>query len=146
MIFVRLHLGGLCCGLLGRGSGRNDEYAVASVFVTSNQSQTFLHFLHTTFSILIKFYLVFQVANLPREKEAKLLQSKSLAEYNLSLEPKLKEAVNKLRLTHEKAVKTKNEVNELKKVYDEKCESRSLDTISTLLQSEARQAEDESEV
>lgn len=74
------------------------------------------------------------------------MQSKSLAEYNLSLEPKLKEAVNKLRLTHEKAVKTKNEVNELKKVYDEKCESRSLDTISTLLQSEARQAEDESEV
>lgn len=80
------------------------------------------------------------------DKDLKLAQCKSYAEYNLSMEPKLTEACEKLKSTHERASKLKEEVESLKKDLDSVAESRSLDTISAILQASAQEAEEESEV
>lgn len=52
---------------------------------------------------------------MPTEREMGLVQNKSLAEWNLSQEPKIEEAKKQLRNTYEEAVKVKEEVMELKK-------------------------------
>lgn len=87
-----------------------------------------------------------QVSSLLTDKELKLAQSKSFAEYNLSMEPKLNEACSKLELTHSNAVQLKDEVEKLKQTLDSVAENRSLDTISAILQAAAQEAEDQSEV
>lgn len=76
----------------------------------------------------------------------KLAQSKSQAECNLSMEPKLKAAKARLVTTHNEAEKTKSEVELLKAKLDSVSENRSLDTVSVLLQAAAQDAEDKSEV
>jgi len=86
-----------------------------------------------------------QVSVLPREKEGKLAQNKLIAENNLSLEPKLNNAVERLQKAHAEAIKTKQDVLELKEKLDSISDSRSLDTISALLQASTREAEDEGE-
>ena len=89
----------------------------------------------------------------------KLAQSKSLAEYNLSNERKINEALTKLRETQSKAIDTKKEVEQLKVEYDKVnaknihnqtilikiAESRSLDTVCTMLKTLSKEADDESE-
>lgn len=76
----------------------------------------------------------------------KLAQSKSQAEYNLSMEPKLKAAKERLATTYNEAEKIKSEVELLKAKLDSISENRSLDTVSVLLQAAAQDAEDKSEV
>lgn len=60
------------------------------------------------------FSQIFKVRTLPTEREMGLVQNKSLAEWNLSQEPKIEEAKKQLRTTYEEAVKVKEEVMELK--------------------------------
>jgi hypothetical protein len=48
----------------------------------------------------------------------KLAQSKSLAEYNLSIERKLNEAILKLQKTHADSIEAKKEVEHLRKTFD----------------------------
>ncbi|VDM45328.1 unnamed protein product [Toxocara canis] len=86
-----------------------------------------------------------QVRTLPTEREMGLVQNKSLAEWNLSQEPKLEEAKKKLLNTYEQAVSVKAEVEELKAKLDSMSEQRSLDTSSALLQAATQSAEDDSE-
>ncbi|VIO97895.1 conserved hypothetical protein,hypothetical protein [Brugia malayi] len=86
-----------------------------------------------------------QVRTLPTEREMGLVQNKSLAEWNLSQEPKIEEAKRQLRSTYEEAVKIKEEVMELKEKLNSLSEERSLDTSSALLQAAAQSADDESE-
>uniref|UniRef100_A0AAF5PVA9 VPS37 C-terminal domain-containing protein n=1 Tax=Wuchereria bancrofti TaxID=6293 RepID=A0AAF5PVA9_WUCBA len=86
-----------------------------------------------------------QVRTLPTEREMGLVQNKSLAEWNLSQEPKIEEAKRQLRTTYEEAVKIKEEVMELKEKLNSLSEERSLDTSSALLQAAAQSADDESE-
>ncbi|CAG9532079.1 unnamed protein product [Cercopithifilaria johnstoni] len=86
-----------------------------------------------------------QVRTLPTEREMGLVQNKSLAEWNLSQEPKIEEAKKQLRTTYEEAVKIKEEVMELKEKLNSLSEERSLDTSSALLQAAAQSADDESE-
>jgi len=86
-----------------------------------------------------------QVSALPREKENKLAQNKLIAENNLSIEPKLNNAVERLQSIHAEALKTRKEVLELRSKLDSLSDSRSLDAISVLLQASAREAEDEGE-
>ncbi|VDM09695.1 unnamed protein product [Wuchereria bancrofti] len=87
----------------------------------------------------------FFVRTLPTEREMGLVQNKSLAEWNLSQEPKIEEAKRQLRTTYEEAVKIKEEVMELKEKLNSLSEERSLDTSSALLQAAAQSADDESE-
>ncbi|VDK82894.1 unnamed protein product [Litomosoides sigmodontis] len=56
-----------------------------------------------------------QVRTLPTEREMGLVQNKSLAEWNLSQEPKIEEAKRQLRTTYEEAVKVKQEIRCRKK-------------------------------
>ncbi|EFO27819.1 hypothetical protein LOAG_00655 [Loa loa] len=86
-----------------------------------------------------------QVRTLPTEREMGLVQNKSLAEWNLSQEPKIEEAKRRLRTTYEEAVKVKDEVMELKEKLNSLSEERSLDTSTALLQAAAQSADDESE-
>ena len=48
----------------------------------------------------------------------KFVQSKSLAEYNLSMEQKLKTALQNLQKTHSDAVEKKKSVEEMKEKLD----------------------------
>ncbi|VDN07536.1 unnamed protein product [Thelazia callipaeda] len=85
------------------------------------------------------------VKALPTEREMVLVQNKSLAEWNLSQEPKIDEAKKRLQTTYNEAVKVKDEVMELKKQLDLLSDEKSLDTSSVLLQAAAQSADDESE-
>uniref|UniRef100_A0A915EK49 VPS37 C-terminal domain-containing protein n=1 Tax=Ditylenchus dipsaci TaxID=166011 RepID=A0A915EK49_9BILA len=87
-----------------------------------------------------------QVSSLLTDKELKLAQSKSFAEYNLSLEPKLREACTRLETSHANASKEKHEVELLKARLDSIAEDRSLDSISAILQAAVQEAEDQSEI
>uniref|UniRef100_A0A914CLE0 VPS37 C-terminal domain-containing protein n=1 Tax=Acrobeloides nanus TaxID=290746 RepID=A0A914CLE0_9BILA len=86
-----------------------------------------------------------QVTALPADKDMKLAQSKSMAECNLSMEPKLNEAKSRLQSTYTEAVKAKQDVETLKSKLDSLSENRSLDTVAALLQAAAREAEDQSD-
>lgn len=80
-----------------------------------------------------------------KDKDLKLTQCKTLADYNLSLQPKLNDARSKLEVTHKEATELKNDVEELKKKLDTITENCSLDTTSAILQAAAQEAEDQSE-
>lgn len=86
-----------------------------------------------------------QISALPNDKEIKLAQSKSLAEYNLSVERKLKDEMTNLQVNHSNAIQAKQEVELLKAQLDTIAESRSLDTVLAQLKTLAQEAEDESE-
>uniref|UniRef100_A0AC34QTR3 VPS37 C-terminal domain-containing protein n=1 Tax=Panagrolaimus sp. JU765 TaxID=591449 RepID=A0AC34QTR3_9BILA len=88
----------------------------------------------------------FQIASIPTEREMKLAQSKSMAECNLSFEPKLKEARAKLSQTYTEALKVKQEVEQMKNQLDSIATDRSLDSVVAVLQAETKKAEDESEM
>jgi len=75
-----------------------------------------------------------------------LTQNKILAEHNLNMEPRLKDGVARLHKTHSEVTKIKDCVDTLKVQLDSISESRSLDTVSVLLQASVRQIEDESDV
>uniref|UniRef100_A0A914WGP6 VPS37 C-terminal domain-containing protein n=1 Tax=Plectus sambesii TaxID=2011161 RepID=A0A914WGP6_9BILA len=86
-----------------------------------------------------------QVRSMPTEREMGLAHNKSLAEWNLSQEPKLNEAKQRLRATYDGALQLKQEVEGLKQRLETVSKERSLDTTLALLQAAAQGAEDDSE-
>lgn len=60
-----------------------------------------------------------KISTLPNDKEMKLAQSKSLAEYNLSNERKIRDALTKLRETQSRTIDVKKQVEQLKIEYDQ---------------------------
>ncbi|KAE9556653.1 hypothetical protein FO519_000059 [Halicephalobus sp. NKZ332] len=86
-----------------------------------------------------------QITLIPTDREVKLAQAKSMAECNLSFEPKLKDARTKLSQTYTETLKAKADVENMKKELDKVACQRSLDSVNAVLQAEAKKAEDESE-
>jgi len=86
-----------------------------------------------------------QAKHIATEKEMLLAQNKSLAEWNLSQEPKLREAKSRLLDVYEQAAKLKEEAESKRSQLNALSNQRSLDTTLALLQTAAAQAEEESE-
>jgi len=86
-----------------------------------------------------------QMKNLVSEQEMLLASNKSLAEFNLSLEPKLSEAKQTLIAKYEEAAQLSEEVNKLKGQIDESSGQYSADTLHALLQTAAQETEEETE-
>ncbi|XP_045590810.2 vacuolar protein sorting-associated protein 37B-like isoform X1 [Procambarus clarkii] len=86
-----------------------------------------------------------QMKNLASEQEMLLAANKSLAEFNLSLEPKLSQAKQNLISKYEEAAKLSEEVNALKGEIDSTSGQYSADTLQALLQTAAHEIEEETE-
>ncbi|XP_047471930.1 vacuolar protein sorting-associated protein 37B-like isoform X1 [Penaeus chinensis] len=86
-----------------------------------------------------------QMKNLASEQEMLLAANKSLAEFNLSLEPKLSQAKQNLIAKYEEAAKLSEDVNTMKGEIDASSGQYSADMLQALLQTAARDAEDETE-
>lgn len=91
------------------------------------------------------------VEDLPQLKALKLhhdelfATNKSLAEYNLSLQPKLESLKSCVASSYESLNQLKSELSEKKAVLDSVVDKQSLDTILALLQTETAKTEEESE-
>jgi len=86
-----------------------------------------------------------QVRSAEMEKEMLLASNKSLAEFNLSREPRLRQAKQRLVSTYEIATSVYSEVEQCQKELESlKCQT-SVDTTLALLQTSAAQSEEESE-
>lgn len=86
-----------------------------------------------------------QVKSMKTEREILLAQNKSLAEWNLSQEPKLRQAKEAVMEAYELAHSLKEQAEAKRRELDSLAEKRSLDTTLALLQAAAQEAEDESE-
>lgn len=86
-----------------------------------------------------------QVKALYSEKEMLMASNKSLAEYNLSQEPVLREARNKLQEKHRDTLRLAERVRLLKSEVDSKAGKTDPDTMLALLQAAGQEVEDESE-
>lgn len=86
-----------------------------------------------------------QVKQLDITKENVMTSNKSIAEYNLSQEPKLASAKQELANAYEVFVKVQKKYEELKQKYDVRSSQYSLDTLCALLQAEAATSDEESE-
>ncbi|CAC5386889.1 VPS37 [Mytilus coruscus] len=86
-----------------------------------------------------------QVKRLQTDKEMTIVKNKSMAEYNLSIEPKLYEMRSKVAAMYEEANKLKTELATDKSRLDAKRGEISLDVMSVMLQTEAAKSEEESE-
>ncbi|XP_050724689.1 vacuolar protein sorting-associated protein 37B-like isoform X1 [Eriocheir sinensis] len=86
-----------------------------------------------------------QMKNLANEQEILLAANKSLAEFNLSLEPKLSQAKQALISKYEEAAQLSEEVNTLKAEFDSSSGQYTADTLQALLQTAAQQIEEETE-
>jgi len=86
-----------------------------------------------------------QAKHIATEKEMLLAQNKSIAQWNLSQEPKLRDAKAHLLDVFEQAEKLKAEAEEKRDQLNALTNQRSLDTTLALLQTAAAQAEEESE-
>jgi len=79
------------------------------------------------------------------EKDVLLVSNKSLAEYNISFEPKLNVGRQKLIELHQNASQLERVVQEKETNFEEQGGEVTLDTAIALLQTAAVQAEEESE-
>lgn len=86
-----------------------------------------------------------QVKNAENEREMLLASNKSLADYNLSREPKMRQSRQQLKELYEQAVELMQEVEQRKKTLDGMGGQSSLDTTLALLQTLAAQSEEDSE-
>lgn len=86
-----------------------------------------------------------QVRVIEAEKESLLANNKSLAEFNLSKQPRLTEAKRQLSSCYEQAVKLQKQFEQDKQKLDVLAMQHSLDTILALLQTEAAKTDEESE-
>lgn len=86
-----------------------------------------------------------QVKNAENEREMLLASNKSLADFNLSREPKLRQSRQQLKEQYEQAQELVAEVEQNKKTFDSLGGQSSLETTLALLQTAAAQAEEESE-
>lgn len=85
------------------------------------------------------------VKNGQHEKETLLASNKSIAEYNLSLEPRLIQSRDLLAETYEQAIKIQKDFDHNRLKLDSCISTTSLDTTVALLQMEAAKSEEESE-
>jgi len=86
-----------------------------------------------------------QMKALYNEKEMLLASNKSLAEYNLSQEPVLREAKEKLLEKYTEATRLSEEVKTLQHELERKSGNVKPDTLLALLQAANQEAEEESE-
>ncbi|XP_018019392.1 vacuolar protein sorting-associated protein 37B [Hyalella azteca] len=86
-----------------------------------------------------------QMRVLSQEQEMLLVANKSLAEHNISLEPKLTEGKRALIAEYEEASKLANSITSLKAAADSSSGQYKPDTIQALLQTAAHEKEEESE-
>lgn len=86
-----------------------------------------------------------QVKNAENEREMLLASNKSLADFNLSREPKLRQSRQRLQELYGIAQELKQEAEQNKKRLDSTGGQASLETTLALLQAAAAQAEEESE-
>ncbi|KAK8784531.1 hypothetical protein V5799_009105 [Amblyomma americanum] len=86
-----------------------------------------------------------QVKNAENEREMLLASNKSLADFNLAREPKLRQSRQQLKELYEQAQELMTEVEQNKKTLDSMGGQSSLETTLALLQTAAAQAEEESE-
>ncbi|CAL1533765.1 unnamed protein product [Lymnaea stagnalis] len=86
-----------------------------------------------------------QVKALNIEHDEIVATNKSLAEYNLSMQPKLENLKSSLASSYDTLNKLKSELSEKKAVLDSLVDKQSLDTILALLQTETAKTEEESE-
>ncbi|XP_063396206.1 vacuolar protein sorting-associated protein 37B-like [Mytilus trossulus] len=86
-----------------------------------------------------------QVKRLQTDKEMTIVKNKSMAEYNLSIEPKLYDMRSKVATLYEEANKLKTELATDKSRLDAKRGEISLDVMSVMLQTEAAKSEEDSE-
>ncbi|KAK7082877.1 Vacuolar protein sorting-associated protein 37B [Halocaridina rubra] len=86
-----------------------------------------------------------QMKNLASEQEMLLAANKSLAEFNLSLEPKLSQAKQDLITKYEEAAQLSEEVNTMKGEMDSTSGQYTADTLQALLQTAAHETEEETE-
>ncbi|KAK7476422.1 hypothetical protein BaRGS_00032347 [Batillaria attramentaria] len=87
-----------------------------------------------------------QVRSLQSEHDNLVAQNKSLAEYNLSLQPRLDTLKTQVATDYERANTLKGELGMNKARLDTFVGDQKLDTIHALLQTEAATAEEESEL
>lgn len=85
------------------------------------------------------------VKKLEQEKDTLLASNKSIAEYNLTLEPRLIQSRQQLAETYEQAVQIQKGFESNKLKLDSCTSNTSLDTTLALLQMEAAKAEEESD-
>ncbi|XP_042225542.1 vacuolar protein sorting-associated protein 37B-like isoform X2 [Homarus americanus] len=83
--------------------------------------------------------------NIASEQEMLLAANKSLAEFNLSLEPKLSQAKQNLITKYEAAAQLTEEVNTMKGEMDSTSGQYTADTLQALLQTAAHEIEEETE-
>ncbi|XP_077534084.1 vacuolar protein sorting-associated protein 37B-like isoform X2 [Haemaphysalis longicornis] len=86
-----------------------------------------------------------QVKNAENEREMLLASNKSLADFNLSREPRLRELRQQLRELYEQASELMAEAEQNKTTLDSLGGQSSLETTLALLQTSAAQADEESE-
>lgn len=86
-----------------------------------------------------------QVKNAEAEREMLFASNKSLAEFNLSHQPRLVDTRQQLIDMHKQAMELKKEVEEKKAKIDELMRQVSLDTTLALFQTAAAQMEEETE-
>ncbi|XP_013403239.1 vacuolar protein sorting-associated protein 37B [Lingula anatina] len=86
-----------------------------------------------------------QVKNIQVDREMLLASNKSLADYNLSKEPLLKEGREKLATLYEEVQRSKEVLLRDKEQIDNQANSQSPDTVHALLQTEAAKSEEETE-
>ncbi|XP_067932221.1 vacuolar protein sorting-associated protein 37B-like [Watersipora subatra] len=86
-----------------------------------------------------------QVRNLSKDKEMLVASNKSLAEYNLKMEPVLRQGKEMLALQYEKAGQLKEEYDTSYSLLESKSSGQSLDTTHALLQTRAAQSEETSD-
>ncbi|KAI0215415.1 Vacuolar protein sorting-associated protein 37B [Lamellibrachia satsuma] len=86
-----------------------------------------------------------QVRTIEAEKDSLLTNNKSIAEYNLTKQPRLTQAKRQLTSCYEQAVTLQKQFEQDKQKLDMLAMQHSLDTILALLQTEAAKTEEESE-
>ena len=91
-------------------------------------------------------WIFFKVKQQESEKDILLASNKSLAEYNLSWEPKVNSGRQKLIELYQTAAQVDKILEEKEKLLENQGGNINLDTAVVLLQSSATQAEQESEV
>ncbi|KAL7647150.1 UNVERIFIED_CONTAM: hypothetical protein RMT77_002408 [Armadillidium vulgare] len=86
-----------------------------------------------------------QMKNLDSEKEMLLAANKSLAEFNLSFEPKLLNGREELISKYEKCTSTQEQINILTQKLSNSSTKRSPETLQQLLKTAAQESEEETE-
>jgi len=121
------------------------DYSTTSDLLTHLNSDELKKLLNDDVSLNGMLKDVPHVRNLETDKEMLLTGNKSIAEFNLSKEPQLREAKMRLAETYEKAVEVFGEAENNKQKLEEFSKQNALDTTLAILQAAAAQSEEDSE-